>query len=210
MLSLPDTLLLFALHDDKGTVHPSAFLALDHALRGAMLGELRLRGCVKTWRSSRIELTDRGAGDDLLDHALEILRAALPPKPGVLDAMTALAGGLPDLRARVILRLESAGILVSADKERVLLPGTKTHPMTDATMEAAALGDMRSALDDEAELTPRRGALLALVEACGLVDVLFDPDERAAAAATATLVRRRDAIAEAVQEAVERTAGLWE
>jgi hypothetical protein len=51
---LPEALLLFALHDAKGTVHSVAFLAIDHALRAAVLCELKLRGHVQTRLPSEI------------------------------------------------------------------------------------------------------------------------------------------------------------
>ena len=210
MLSLPDTLLLFALHDDKGTVHPSAFLSLDHGLRGALLAELRLRGCLRTWRNGTLTMDEGDAADPLLAKAHEVLRAALPGDATVMEALTALTGAFPDLRGRVIRRLEGASILVSSERTRSLLPGTKTHPMTDGTLEARALQRLRDALPQGADVAPRLGTLVALVEACGLIDVLFDDAEQDRAHDLAALVRQRDAIAEAVQEAAERTTGVWE
>ena len=56
MLPLPEALLLFALHDDTGTVVSSAFLSLDHTLRGAILAELRLRGFVQTRSDGMLRL----------------------------------------------------------------------------------------------------------------------------------------------------------
>lgn len=210
MLSLPDTLVLFALHDDKGTVHPSAFLALDHGLRGAVLGELRLRGRVRTWRDGTLEISPGDAADPLLDRALEILHAAVGDRGTVIDGLTALTAGLPTLRRWVIRRLEAADILVSADTERVLLPGSTTHPMTDGRLEAEALDSLLRAIDDGDAIQPRPGTLLALVEACHLIDVILPADAQDPARELAAWVRQRDAIAAAVQEAAERIEGLWE
>jgi hypothetical protein len=210
MLSLPDTLLLFALHDDKGTVHPSAFLALDHALRGASLAELRLRGCLKTWRDGTLELCGAETGDPFFDRVSFLLHRSLPTQPSVLDALTALETGLPELRKTVISRLEAAHILVSADRERVLLPGSQNHPMADGRLEQAARDALRQSIHESGSISPRLGTLLALADACGLIDVLFSDEDRATAYDLAALVRQRDAIAAVIQEATERTSGVWE
>ncbi len=210
MLSLPDTLVLFALHDDKGTVHPAAFLALDHALRGSALAELRLLGCLKTWRDGRLELGELRSDDPLLVDVHGELARALPEQASVLDALALLSTALPELRTRVISRLERAGILTSSREDRTLLPSTHTHPMTDGTLELQALRDVRSALGDEGQIQPRLGTLVALIDSCGLIDILFEADDRDRARSLALLVRQRDAIAEAVQEASERTSGVWE
>ena len=162
MLSLPDTLLLFALHDDKGTVHPSAFLALDHALRGAALAELRLRGCLKTWRDGTLELCGAETGDPFFDGVSFLLHRSLPTQPSVLDALATLETGLPELRRGVIRRLEAADILISADRERVLLPGSRNHPMTDGRLEEAAREALQRSIYEGGDISPRLGTLLAL------------------------------------------------
>ena len=46
-LPLPEALFLLALHDERGTVHPSAYIALDQGLRAALIGELRARKRVR-------------------------------------------------------------------------------------------------------------------------------------------------------------------
>ncbi len=208
MISLPDALVLFALHDDKGTIHPSAFLAIDHGLRGAVLAELRLRGHIRTWRNGRL-VVDTDAeppADPLLQEALLFLE----PEGTVLDALTALSDALPDLRSRLIGRLESAQVLSSEHQERSFLPGSTAHPMTDGALEGAMLQKLLDAGEAGTEVRPRDGLLLALAEASNLLATLLPEEHLQAASKTAELVRTRDAISSSVIEAVERTEGIWE
>jgi golgi phosphoprotein 3 len=208
-LTLPETLLLFALHDDRGTVHSVAYLGLDHALRGALLAELKLRGLVQV----------RTAGDirhhpqpperpklPFLSDALDILASAKSPAP-VPAWLDALASGLPDLRARVLTVLERRGILTSADRVRAVSAET-AYPLSDRTAEQTVRDQVIAALDQQGDIAPRLGIVVALTVACHLDEVVFG-DRRDDADAVAAWVADRDAVVRAVVEAIAKAEGQW-
>ena len=211
MLTLPEILMLFALHDDKGTLHPSTFMAIDHGLRGACLCELRLRKIVQTRKNGEIRRHPNNfkpTGHPVLDPVIEVLATGDSPAP-VETWLDLIGDGLPSLRNDITEGLESQGILGETDKERVLLPGSVTHPMTDPGREHAMLAQIRQGAHDGKKVQPRIGTLISLVSACNLIEVLFAPDDHADARHTADWVVERDAISRAVREQVARSEGTW-
>ena len=121
MVSMPEALLLFALHDDKGTVQPSAFLALDHALRGALLSELRCRGYLQTKASGQVRLhpsPPAPPAESVLARALAAVgELELPAETGA--ALDAVQRELPNLRDDLAGALAERGILSEAHVERL-------------------------------------------------------------------------------------------
>mgnify|MGYP002633489918 CR=1 FL=1 len=211
MLSLPDILMLFALHDDKGTVHPSAFLAIDHGLRGACLCELRLRRIIQTRKDGDARTNParfEPVGHAVLDQVMEALAEADSPSK-VEDWLDVLADKVPNIRGAITDGLEARGILGETDNERVLLPGSITHPMTDGTAEYEMLARIREGVQNGEQVSPRIGTLISLVDACNLIGVLFEKDDRADAKRIAAWVAERDAISRAVKVAVAKAEGTW-
>ena len=212
MLTLPEHLLLIALHDSRGTVHPAAFLALDIGLRAAILSELRLQGRLQTSASGHMRRNPDGCeptGFPVLDRALDVLAAQPQPGP-TKDWLLALESGLPEVRAALTEMLASRGILGQADKERIGLPGSITHPMLDETAEMDMKQRLADAVDgDPNETSPRLGALIALAASCNLVYAAFEPAQRDVALARADWVAKRDAISRALREVVAQTEGTW-
>jgi hypothetical protein len=211
MMSLPEILMLFALHDSKGTVHPAAFLAIDHGLRGACLCELRLRKVVQTRKNGGVRRHPdkfKPIGRPLLDRVMEALAEADSPGK-VEDWLGVLKEKMPNIRAEVTEGLKARGILGETDKGRVLLPGSVTHPMQDHTAETEMLEKIRTGVRDGEQIQPRTGTLISLVGACNLINVLFDKEDRGAARKMADWVSERDAISRAVREAVAKAEGIW-
>jgi len=211
MLTLPEIVMLFALHDDKGTLHPSAFLAIDHGLRGACLCELRLRKVVQTRADGSIRKHPRNYGPQghpILDPVIAALDDAPSPST-VSDWLDRLKDALPKLRDQITEHLEGLGILGESDQERTLLPGSVTHPMTNPEREHAMIQRIREGIHEGEKVAPRIGTLVSLAAACNLVDVLFEPEDRAEAQHMADWVAERDAVSRAVREHVARSEGTW-
>jgi hypothetical protein len=208
LLPLPEALLLFALHDDKGTVVSSAFLALDHTLRGAILAELRLRGLVQTRVDDVLRLHPDAPAiplEPLLSDALMILRG-LPGEVPVADALLALERGLPDLRGAISTELARRGILGESTVERMGLPDDVTHPQADEQPERTVREAVWRGVEEEGDaISPRLGTLVGLTVAAHLEEEVF-ADTRAALD-RADWVAERDAVLRAVRDAVERVEG---
>ena len=81
MLSVSESLLLLALHDEKGTVGWSTGSGLEFGLAGGLLLDLALQGrvAVDGERVSAVALAP--SGDELLDEALARVLACGAPSP---------------------------------------------------------------------------------------------------------------------------------
>lgn len=205
-LTLPETLLLFGLHDDKGTVHSAAYLALDPALRGAVVVELKLQGLVQIRSSGDVRWhpdPPERPSVPFLQAAIRALQQAPSPAP-VSTWLAALAIGLPDLRNRVQASLERRGVLGSPQRDDTLAP----IPVADPTVEAALRQQVVWALEDGERISPRLGSLVGLTVACHLGNVVFE-DQADEADMRATWVADRDAVLRAVVESIAETEGEW-
>lgn len=210
-VTLPEALLLFALHDAKGTVHSVAFLAIDHALRAAVLAELKLRGHVQTRLPSEIRHHPRPPEAPTLPILRDALAAlATAPSPGPVKAWSLrLAAVMPDLRERLTALLEHRGILAKIDRERAGLTDEVAFPLTDAGVEDDLKKALLGGLDAGPDIAPREGVLLALTVACHLHPLVVGGERSDAAEDRAGWVSDRDAIVAAATRAISEAEGEW-
>lgn len=208
-VSLPEALLLFALDDDKGTVHPAAGLALDFVLRGAVLSELRLRGNLQSRASGNLRHARRPPpppGNPVLRDGLEALVDAPSPAP-VAAWMQELARHRPLLRADVIDLLGRRGVLEATDHGA---PGLerRLHHATDRATERGLREQAHAALDAGAAAVPRLALLVAFTVASHLEPVVFGHRSEEAEN-FAGWVADRDSVLRAVVQAVAEAEGRW-
>lgn len=209
LLTVPETLLLFALHDERGTVHSVAYIGLDHALRGAVLAELKLRGYLQVRTTGEIRFNPTRPPPPppgLLRDTLVLLANARNPAPVQLW-YDALALGLPNLRQRILDDLEARGILVPMPRARRGDPEI-THPMADERPERRARKELHEALALKEDIAPRHGILVALTVAVHLDVVVFE-GRREQAEQVAAWVSDRDSIVRSVTGAIRRAEGDW-
>lgn len=206
--TLPEALLLLALHDDKGTVHAAAFLALDHGLRAAVLAELKLRGHLQVRSDGQVRWPPRPPPPPtapVLAAAWRALQGA--PSPGPIEDWLGRLEALRDLRERVAEGLTARGVLARGGSEKMGLE-VATHAMTDDALEREVREAVGDGLDAADAVAPRVGVLIALTVACHLEAVVFG--ERAEEAdARAAWVADRDAVVRAAVGAIARAEGEW-
>lgn len=206
--SLPEALLLFALHDERGTVHPSAFIAIDHGLRAAVLAELRLQGFIQTKRDGQArrhpDAPDTVA-DPLLAEAWGLVQAL--DEPGPAEAWLKALTAVPDLRLRLARGLADRGTLRAEGRHRTMLPDQMTFPLDDPSVEHALVTQLGDALSQGERVTPRDGTLLGLTVACHLEPWVFG-DRADEARQRAAWVTERDAIVRALGSVVQQ-AETW-
>ena len=175
-LPLPEALLLFALHPERGTILPSAYLAIDVALRGAVLAELKLTGHVQARLDGQVRVPPHRRDRPLhpvLRDAMDLLAEDDREPPTVRRWYQRLDERMPDLRDRLGAVLCRRGILRSEDRQRSSLPQQATLPATDPGVRDDLVLLLRASLDDGDEVTPRDGMLLALVVAARLEQAVF-------------------------------------
>lgn len=208
-LTLPETLLLFALHDDRGTVHSVAYIGLDHALRGALVAELKLRGHVQVKASGDIRFHPQPPPpppEPLLRDTLALLASARNPAP-VSNWLETIGSAMPDLRARVLGALEVRRIVAPLSRGRGSIPPVPPRP-DEERPDRATRRELLAGLDDREQISPRLGILTAFIVAVHLDLVVFE-SRREEAEQLAAWVSDRDSIVRAVISTIRRAEGDW-
>ncbi|HYU18321.1 MAG TPA: GPP34 family phosphoprotein [Chloroflexota bacterium] len=180
MLTLAEELLLLALHDRSGDLIPSAAEALPTALASAVLMELNVRERLRAEGDDLVLADTSPTGDSILDQAA----ARIGRESRARDAgywVNALAGEMRDLRDHLLDRLVTAGILRREEKRILWVFRSERFPLADEDEERQIRERIRAVVLEGTNAEPRTTALIALVEACALVDELFSPAERAEA-----------------------------
>ncbi|MET9020947.1 GPP34 family phosphoprotein [Actinopolymorpha sp. NPDC004070] len=191
---LAEDLLLLLLDDSTGRPVTDG-TKLDHALAGAVLLELTLRGKVdvagpgEDVRKGRLVVREETpTGEPILDQGLAILDAREGSKPA--NVLGKLARGL---RERLLAGLADRGVL-RQEKGRVLgiFPTTR-WPAEDSSHENSLRATLSGVLVQGLTPDARIGALVSLLAAIDVVPKVVDaPDRRS--------VRRR---------AKEISEGAW-
>ena len=199
MLTLPQAVLLLSLHDERGTIHPSAYIALDMALCGAIVAELRVRRVIGIRGGQLMPREPKPTGDELLDRAWEILQT-VPGEGGATAWVRHLKRHLPDVRERVIEQLVAREVLVREVRRRRFLDAARLLPTRDAGPERELEARLRATLLEGGRVDARMGCLVSLVCAANLLQVLFDGPARVQARRIAMPVMLRDPVGSAVAE----------
>jgi hypothetical protein len=112
---LPPALLLLALDDSRGVLHPAASLAIGRALRAAALIELRLLGVVQS-RPGQIRCiaAPPATGSALLDRVAAHVTALPSPAP-IQDWLAAIEAAFPAMTRSVAGELADAGVLEATE-----------------------------------------------------------------------------------------------
>jgi hypothetical protein len=201
VLSVSESLLLLALHDEKGTVGWSTASGLAYGLAGGLLLDLALQGrvAVDGERVSAVALAP--SGDELLDEALARVLASGRPRDAkhwVNDF-----SGIRRLRDRLLQRLVDAGVL-RREAHRVLwLFPDDRYPTVRPAPEAEERQRLLAVLLEGATSDERSAAVIGLARACGLLDEIVPPEGRAAARARAAAIAEGQAVAKGVRGAID-------
>jgi uncharacterized membrane protein YgcG len=178
--SLPEELLLLALHDEKGSVIPAAASVLNGALVGAVLMELGLAGRVREDDDGALLAYPAPTGDEILDEALQrIAEADRPRQPSYWVGR--LARRIPRLKDRLLEQLVARGVLERRERRILWVFPSRSFPLADAAAEQQARDRIRAVILEDRVPDQRTAALIGLVRACNLIDEVFAPHERSQA-----------------------------
>lgn len=194
-LPLPEALLLFSLHSERGTLLPTAYLWIDIGLRAAVLSELKLVGHVQARRGGQVRVNPARAQSPhhpALRDVLDVLRQECP-EGTVREWFELLDKRRTDLKDPVAAVLRRRGIVKAVDRQRASLPHQPTFPTADQSAREDQILLLRASLSDEDDIQPRYGMLVALVSICRLTSSVFG-DLAEVAEARAQWVFERDAI----------------
>ncbi|SDS95030.1 GOLPH3/VPS74 family protein [Actinopolymorpha singaporensis] len=200
---LAEDLLLLLVDDSTGRPVTDG-TKLDHALAGAVLLELTLRGKVdvagpgEDVRKGRLVVRDESpTGEPVLDQGLSILDAREGSKPA--NVLGRLAKGLRD---RLLAGLADRGVL-RQEKGRVLgiFPTTR-WPAEDSSHENSLRVTLSDVLVQGRTPDARTGALVSLLAAIDVVPKVVDAPDRRAVRRRAREISEGAWAADAVKKAV--------
>ncbi len=201
MLTLPEQLLLLALHDQKGTILSSASISIEYGLAGAVLTELALRQRAEI-RDKKLVLIDTSStGDEVLDEAITQIKSSAKLRKADYWVHK-LTGKKMKIKQAMLERLVKKGIL-KIDEHRILwLFDSPHYPTRDFSEEKAIREQLRRLVLRGDEADTRTVVLMGLVNACGLTGEIFTKPERKEAKKRIKEIMQNDQIAKAVAETV--------
>lgn len=202
-LSLPEEIMLLALHDDKGTTGSQSMY--PYAIGGAVLAELlmRKRILLDSSKKKAVRLIHaKPLGDPLLDDCLT--RVQDSGKQLAAQTWVAKFAGTKDLKHRLAMQLCDRGIL-KADKDKVMLLFTrKIYPEVDPRPEREMISRLRQAIFGAADhLGPRTVVLVSLAHGSGLLPMVFDKKDLKDRKDRIDRIIKGDALGTATKEAIE-------
>jgi hypothetical protein len=177
---------------------------MNYGLAAAILAELALLGKVQADRK-RLAVADAApTGDELLDEALATIAAS--PKPRKLSHwIGALASGKP--QKRVVQGLVTKNVLRIEEKRFLWVIPYEAYPQQDASAKYWVKARLRGAVMGGVQSEPRTVALLSLLKACRLLDLVFTKDERKAAGQTIDALVGGDLFGDALAETLAEVDG---
>jgi golgi phosphoprotein 3 len=176
MLSISEELFLLALNEEKGNILSLAKKNLIYGLAGAILAELALLGKICVNEKYRLELLNTApTGDEILDEVLNEIRSA--EKPRKLSYWIAQIGTQPKkLRERLGDRLIAKGVLYQEDRRFFWRSPEDDEAFVPITKFEIKEG-LRGMILSTSESNQQDLALLNVVSACDLLNLVFTQDE---------------------------------
>jgi hypothetical protein len=202
-LTMPEEILLLLLDDETGQPVGLPGPAADLALVGAALMELALAGRIDTDLDLLAVVSPETMGDPVMDHVLDSLMREAEARAS-RDWIAALAALAPDLRARTIARLVEGGILHRIEGCFLWVFHEQRYPKVPGHEEARATrARLRAVLLEDDIPDPRDALLIGLCQATGLVPLLLDEAELAAAEARVEQVARLEELSRSLGRATQ-------
>jgi len=203
-LSLAEELLLLALSEEKGTVLMTASLGLPYGLAGALLIDLAEAGLVRIEGKELVAEPRGSARDELLDATLEIIRSSARTRDlKYWVAKIGRSGGKIRVKDKLLARLVEKRILEREEHRVLLIFPTMRYPEADSRPEYGIRERVRAGIRGVVPPDGRTAALISLVNACDLINVIFEKGERREAKKRAKEISESQPIGSAVAHTVE-------
>jgi golgi phosphoprotein 3 len=178
MLTLFEEILLLSIHQDKGTLIGWSIDRINSGLTGAILAELAMLEKIQANHSHRLEIVDANpTGDELLDDTLNNLKES--EKERKFGYWIGSLNQKPEkLRKLIIERLIIKGVVLQEDDHLVWVIPSLLQPQINASAKYLASQRLRGIILAQEASDKRDIALLSLLRACNLLDLIFLKDER--------------------------------
>ena len=178
MFSLFEELLLLAVHEDKGTFIGSALEKINTGLVGAVLAELALRGVIQIQENHRLRVVEANSiEDDILSEALGVMKESEKERKSGYW-INALAQKPEKIRKRITERLIQQGVVTQEDDHLLWVIPSPLEPEKKASTKYWVKRRLRSIVLASEPAEQHDIALLNIIKACDLLDLVFLKDER--------------------------------
>lgn len=178
MFTLMEEFVLLAIHESRGTFVKSASDQLKPGLAGAILNELALVGKIQTSSNHRLQLVDDNPTEiEILNEAIGILKDS--EKERKFGYWINLLSQKSDKRIKqTVESLVQKGCIIQEDDHMLWVIPSPLLPEIKATTKYWEVSRLRGTVLTREEPKPRDIALLSLLKACGLLELVFLRDER--------------------------------
>jgi Golgi phosphoprotein 3 len=178
MFTLYEEFLLLCIHEGKGTLIGSAFEKMKPGVVGAVLAELALGNKIKTANNHRLQLIDDNQTDDeILNEVLSALKESEKDRK-VGYWLNTLSSKPEKLRKKITENLIQKGVVTQEDNKLLWVIPSPLNSALGASTKYWVQKRLRGIVLAQEEVQPRDLALLSLVRACNLLDLVFLRDER--------------------------------
>jgi hypothetical protein len=202
VLTLAEDMVLLTLDDQSGRVLPVDDIGYRHALGGAVLMDLALRGKIDNNVETLRVIDSTPTAEGLLNHWIRIIEdegESLPAK--VWIARLALES--EEIEQAALSRLVERGILACQEKRLLWVFETRRYPTIDGTEEKEVKRRIIDVLLSEDTPSPSDAILVGLVDDARLLPHLLSEAETRNAATRVVQVRKLDRMGQEVSVVIE-------
>lgn len=203
MLTIFEELLLLSIHEDKGTFIGSTVDKMNAGLIGAILAELALMGVIQIQENHRLRVAqDAPLEDEILNNALNAFKESEKErKTGFW--INALNQKPEKYRKQIVERLIQKGIVTQEDDHIVWVIPSPLQPEVKASTKYWLRHRLREIILTSGQAEQRDIALLSILKACNLLDLVFLKDERRLASRQISELVVGDALKNPITQTIE-------
>lgn len=177
MFNLAEDLYLLALQDDKGSLAGMVSMFANYMAAGAVLIDLNLQGRIHLENDQVKVANPAPLGDPVLDRALEMMaqsKTSLPPAKWVQQ----FSKLYKELHGLMTARLIKNRVIKRVDKRILGIFPVQRYPLRRKKYKRELLRGVRSAILRNRAPDERMMGMIRLIYVTGLVNVIFQRDER--------------------------------
>lgn len=201
-LSLSEELLLLALNDEKGNISLQASSTIDYGIAGAGLLELIFKKCIYLDAANKLRVSEGAIGESAFQKSI-LAQLTLSTKHRKLDYwVQRLPSKMKPIKTTILQSLIEGGILSEKKKVVLWVFSLDRYPMVDGSPEAELRKRIHDIVLGNEEPGESEGALLGLVQACGLINEIFEKNDRRIAKKRIKEIAKNQIMAKAVEDAL--------
>ncbi len=204
-ITFAEELLLLAINDEKGSFVEMPSMALEYALAGAILMDLAFLNRIDT----DLELLEVIDTTPTQDRVLDAVLSKLTNREKSAKCwVQEIACNYENLKDVLLDRLVERGILKLEHHKILWVFSTRRYPMIDSSQETEVRTRIRHIILTDEIPDPRDVVIISLVQACDLVDEIFEPSERKQAYKRIVQISKMDLIGQAVNRSVKELSEM--